>query len=193
MTHRLWLIPVLLIFAALVITGCGDDEESDQAGQTITGIGATDADWEDNHEPDPEFAEGSAYDPDPSLVPPGGDPAFSSRYYLVTHTGGRVESYEIRFAPGTSIDEAREDALAEFPGGARVDWFRTVPATKLAGACAQMQVSSATLEGELGRGPIAGLVEFSSGEAANSYNPEAVSTATLLLFPPKPPSKALGC
>jgi hypothetical protein len=180
--------------AVLLLAGCGDDGESDQAAQpALTGIGATDADWEDNHEPDPEFAEGSAYDPDPSLVAPGADPTFSSRYYLVSHSGGRIESYEMRFAPGTSIDEAKADTLAEFPDDAKVDWFRTVPASGVAGACAQMQVSSATLTSALGRGPTAGLVEFSSGEAANSYNPEAVSTATLLLFPPKPPSKALGC
>jgi PASTA domain len=268
----LWLIPVLLILAALVVTGCGDSNgstvreivvpgvtgkpvaearaaitgaglnalvqkgpseelagtvvhqepsagskvpenrsvtlyvssgqtkikgppsaETTPAQPTLTGIGTTDADWEANHEPDPEFAPGSAYDPDPSLVPPGGDPAFSSRYYGVLHSGGRIESYEMRFAPGTSISEAKSDTLAEFPDDAKVDWFHTVPATKLAGACAQMQVSSATLVSALGRGPTAGLVEFSSGEAADTYDPESVSSAILFLQSPKPASKALGC
>ena len=165
------------------------------AQPTLTGIGATNAEWEANHDPDPNFAPGSAYDPDPSLVPTGGDPTFSSRYYSVTRIGGRIESYEMRFAPGTSISEAKGDTLAEFPNDAKVDWFQAVPATKLAGACAQMQVSSATLANAvnaLGKG-LAGLVEFSSGAAANTYNPEAVSSAILSLQAPKPPSKAPGC
>ena len=201
-----WVVGVIVvgIEAARLASPVGDSRTSapvgsghtsaESAPSTLGAIGATDAYWDARHEPDPNFAPGSAYDPDPSLVPPGGDKRFSARYYLVHHSGGRVQSYGMRFAPGTSIDEAKADTLAEFPHDTKVDWFRTVPASGSAGACAQMHVSSATLAREFpGEGPTAGLVEFSSGEAANSYNPDAVSTAFLMLLPPTAPSKAIGC
>ena len=169
-----------------------------------TGIGARNADWEKNHEPDPNFAPGSAYHLDPSLVAARGDPAFSGRYYLVNHSGGRVQSYEMRFAPGTSLGEAIDQTLAEFPADVHWDWFRAVPASGSAGACAHGQVSSATLTSELNQGPTAGLVEYSSGKAANSYNPpdrpvarcgyldDPVSTASLTLVPPTSPRRSGG-
>jgi hypothetical protein len=172
----------------------GSGHTSTQSAQSTLGaIGATDAYWGARHEPDPNSAPGSAYDPDPSLVPPGGDKRFSARYYLVHHSGGRVQSYGMRFAPDTSIDEAKAATLAEFPHDTKVDWFRTVPASGIAGGCAQMQVRSATLTNEFpGKRPTAGLVEFSSGKAA-SYNPDAVSTAFLMLLPPISRSEATGC
>ena len=89
----------------------------------LTGIGAKDSDWQENHARDPKFPPGSAYQPDPSLVAPGGAPAFSGRYYLVNHSGGRVQSYKMRFAPGTSLGEAIDETLAEFPADAKWDWL----------------------------------------------------------------------
>lgn len=185
--------------------GCGGDGGGGSRSQqsALTGIGATDLDWRANHRVD--YNVPRAYNPDPSLVTPGGDPrSIYDRYYLLRRWDGRVRGYNMRFAPGTSIAEAKADTLAEFPADAKVDWFRTVPVSGIATVCAQMQVSSATLTSELDQGPTAVLVEFSSGAAANSYTPDAVSSASLsqlptarerphLSSPPTSPSKASGC
>jgi hypothetical protein len=148
----------------------------------LTGIGARDAAWE-NHEPDPKF------------FAPGGDPAFSGRYYLVNHSGGRVRSYGMRFPPGTSLGEALDETLAEFPADVHWDWFRAAPASGSAAACAQGQVSSATLTSELNQGPTAGQVEYYPPDrsvATCLYLDDPVSTASLTLVPPTSPSNAFG-
>jgi hypothetical protein len=57
------------------------------------------------------LAPGTAYDPDPSLVR-GGDQQHDRRYYAVVHQDGRVDKYDMRFATGPSVDEAKRSVLA---------------------------------------------------------------------------------
>jgi hypothetical protein len=185
-----WVVGVVIVdvvaIAALGDYGKSTTSTESVTGSVLTGIGATDADWEKNHEPNPRFAPGSAY----SLDAPGGDRAFSTRYYLVEHSGGRVQSYDMRFAPGTSLGEAIEETLAEFPADAHWDSFGAVPASGSAGACAQGKVSSTTLTSELNQGPTAGLVEFYPRDrpvASCLYLDDAVSRASVTLAPPTSP------
>jgi hypothetical protein len=187
-----WVVGVLIV-DVVGIAAFGDYGKSTTSTEsvlTLTGIGATDAAWEKNHESDPKFAPGSAYDPDPSLDGAGGDPAFSTRYYMVNHSGGRVQSYHMRFASGTSLGEAIDETLAEFPADANWDSFGAVQASGSGGACAEGKVRSATLTSELNQGPTAGLVEFYPPDrpvASCLYLDDAVSTASLTLVPPKSP------
>jgi hypothetical protein len=165
-----WVVGVVIV-DVVAIAALGDYGKSTTSTESVvlTGIGATDADWEKNHEPDPKLA---------------------TRYYLVNHSGGRVQSYDMRFAPGTSLGEAIDETLEEFPADANWDSFGAVPASGSAGACAQGKVSSATLTSELDQGPTAGLVEYYSSDrpvASCVYQDDAVSRASLTLVPPTSP------
>jgi hypothetical protein len=96
----------------------------------------------------------------------------------------------MRFAPGTSLGEALDETLAEFPADANWDSFGAVPASGSARACAQGKVSSATLTSELNQGPTAGLVEYYPPDrtvASCLYLDDAVSTASLALVPATSP------
>jgi hypothetical protein len=181
-----WVVGVVIV-DVVAIAALGDYGKSTTSPESVlTGIGATDADWEKNHEPDPRFGPGSTY----SLDAPRGDRAFSTRYYLVERSGGRVQSYDMRFAPGTSLGEAIDETLAEFPADAHWDSFGAVPASGSTGACAQGKVSSATLNSWLNQGPTAGLVEFYPRDrpvASCLYLDDRVSRASLTLVPPTSP------
>lgn len=142
-----------------------------RAHDSLTGFAATDAAWDANHRADDRFLEGSVYDPDPSLAR-GGDQRFDARYYAVIHLDGRIFSYEMRFPPGTSANEAKKDVLTtEFPGDAKIAWF------KRRDTCAQMLVRRKTIEQLTGD---AALVAFSSGAAGDRYDARDVWNAILI-------------
>ena len=150
----------------------------------VTGFGATTAAWNAHHVADDRFDPGAAYDPDPSLAR-GGDERFDDRYSGVDHTGGTVENYEMRFPPSTGVQEATQFVLAsEFPPDAKVVWFRRL------GTCAQMFVYSKTVDPS---GDVGALVEFSSGEAGDNYNPRDVWYALVVGLPLSGPKEGPDC
>jgi hypothetical protein len=156
----------------------------------ITGFGATDAAWNRAHVADHTYAPGAAYDPDPSLPKVNGRVA--DRYYAVMHEEGHVLGYSERFRP-QPISQAKALLLREFPPDAQTVWFRAVGAS-----CAQMLVRSRTLGRALGTKRIgdpqgAALIEFSSGAAADHYNPRSVNDAFLLLYALVGKTGAPGC
>jgi hypothetical protein len=149
----------------------------------LTGLGATEAAWKTVHREDSRSAPGAAYDPDPSVG--RGSPRFNDRYYGVLVEDGRIFGYEMRFPPETAVSEARRYVLAsEFPPDARIDWFHR------RGTCAQMQVRSRKLSRAADG---VGFVEFSSGAAADAYDPEDVWSAILMVTTPAKRAAAPGC
>lgn len=129
----------------------------------LSGYGATDAAWNAHHQPDTRFAPGAAYDPDPSVA--RGDLRHDARYYGVVHggPGGRVNQYYMRFAPRTTVDEARRSVLAsEFPPGTSVRDFKTLD------SCAILVVHSGKFNGITPNGDAS--VEFWSGAADETYD-----------------------
>jgi hypothetical protein len=146
-----------LLVATVVFAGCGASKSttasstpqvstapsatsthgSAAASDGLTGYGATDTAWNGHHQPDTRFAPGTAYDPDPSLA--RGDLQHDARYYGVVHQGGRVLQYQMRFPPGTTVDQARQAVMAsEFPAGTRTLQFQTL------GTCAILNVQTAS-------------------------------------------------
>lgn len=170
--------PLVLIIAIGIVAGCGGDGKTTKSSPTspLTGFGATVADWDAHHEADSRFVPGSAYDPDSSLAR-GGDERYTSRYYAVGD-GERVTNYEMRFAPGTGVQQAKRSILAsEFPSDAKIVWFKQLD------TCGQMLVRSRKVARAVGGKRIAALVEFSSGEAGDSYDPSDVWGAILIALP----------
>lgn len=168
---------VLIVAIWMVTDGSNDKTTKSSAASPVTGFGATVADWDAHHEADSRFVPGSAYDPDPSLAR-GGDQRYNARYYAVGHDGGRIFNYEMRFPPGTDIQQAKRSVLAsEFPSDAKIAWFKRLD------TCAQMLVRSRKVARALGGTRIAALVEFSSGEAGDSYDPSDVWDAILIALP----------
>lgn len=154
--------------------------QADVAAPTdpLTGYGATRAAWDANHTEDPRAAPGAAYDQDPNLAVDG-DYTYDDKYFGVSNDP-RITVYQMRAAPGTSISEAKSLALAEFPADATISWFQ------VRDTCAQMMVHSATLAQYAGDVDPSGtgLIEFSSGSAADSYDPNSVTTLLLNNMPP---------
>ena len=172
------LIGALVVLAILAGTAMA-------AQRPITGFGATTAAWNRAHTADPRFAPGAAYNPDPALR--GED-----HYRGVLHQDGHVTLYDYAFT-GRSIASARALVLrTEFPPDVRVVWFVAK------GSCALMLVRSAALARAIGRGPIGdakgtSLIGFSSGVAADTYNPRSVNLASLSLYGLTPRSQAPPC
>jgi hypothetical protein len=138
---------------------------SSAASEGLTAYGATDAAWDANHQADTRFAPGTSYNPDPSLA--RGDVQHDARYYGVVHQGGRVLQYQMRFAPGTTVDQARQSVIAsEFPPGTTTLQFQTLD------TCAILNVQSSELAGITPNGGAS--VEFVSGAAGDTYDPTDV-------------------
>ena len=97
-----------------------------------------------------------------------GDLQHDVRYYAVTPLeGGRVAQYQMRFAPGTTVDEARQSVLvSEFPPGTSVRDFKTLD------SCAILVVHSNKLSGITPNGDAS--VEFVSGAGGDTYDPRDV-------------------
>jgi hypothetical protein len=133
---------------------------------------------------------GAVYDADPSLPQVNGHEG--SRYYAVLHEGGRVLQYDMAFA-NLPVSEVEGQILSsEFPPDAHRAWF------VVKDSCAQMLVQSSILGKALGShavGDPAGtvLIEFSSGDADTSYDPDRVNDALFMLAGYTAPSGATGC
>lgn len=108
----------------------------------ITGLGATDAQWNAVHLAAPGYPPKTAYDPNPDLPRVHGHTA--AAYTRVRHRGGHVTGYDFHV---TARPVAAAQALIlrqELPADLQQRWFvrrRT---------CAQMRATSATLGQALG-------------------------------------------
>lgn len=148
------------------------------------GWGTLEVTWVTHHVPDTRFDAGAAYDPDPSVVPPGGDPKFNATYYAVTVMRQRMLMYSMRFPRGTGISAAKARVMREFPADARVDWAATKD------SCHMIQVTSPSLR-RAGVTRDSALVSFTSG---GEYTARDVHEATLLESEPvSGPDEAMGC
>jgi hypothetical protein len=185
------LIVVLIVGVALGITACGGSSSEKpakasqgSAGTTeLIGFGATSSAWDENHQADDQFSAGSAYDPDPSLVR-GGDQRYIDKYYGVIYDNPIID-YEMRFSPGTSIEAAKRSVLAsEFPRDAKIVWFKRLD------TCAKMIVRSKKVADAIRS---AALVEFSSGLAADQYDPRDIWSAILMPIEVAVSSDNSGC
>jgi len=149
----------------------------------LTGFGATRPAWDAHHTADTRFEPGAAYEPDPSLA--RGNDRVEDRYYGVLNDGATVTSYNMRFPRQTGIREAKLIVLAsEFPPDAKIAWFRTLD------TCAQMLVYSKRVARA---GTEAALFEFTTGVAADKYNPRDVWDAIVLPWPLSGPGQGPGC
>jgi hypothetical protein len=166
-------VKALLKISLLVLASgsalSGTSVAANKAGDPLTAFGATVTHWNQHHRADTRFVRGSAYDPDTSL---GDHRHFDDKYFSVSVISGRVETYYMEFRSGTGIAQAKAMVLSsEFPRDAKITWF------KRKGTCAQMLVHSKTLERTIHQ---YALVEFSSGDAADYYDPSDASQLTLL-------------
>lgn len=163
---------------------------------TITGYGATQSDWNANHQVDNRYDSGSVYDATPGL---GLDTQHDDKYYAVLTQNGRILTYEMRLPNGSSLAAAKAEIMQEFPVDAKVVWQQTQD------QCSQMEISSATLGsasvlGSSGIGNPQGqvFIEFqtdsNSTENLNSYyDASNVNIATLNLGSYNTAADAPGC
>lgn len=163
---------------------------------TITGYGATQSDWNANHQVDNRYDSGSVYNATPGL---GLDTQHDDKYYAVLTQSGRILTYEMRLPNGSSLAAARAEIMQEFPSDATVVWQQTKD------QCSQMEISSATLGNSsvLGSSDIGNpqgqvFVEFqtdsTSTENLNSYyDPSNVNLATVNLGSYNTATYAPGC
>jgi hypothetical protein len=123
------------------------------SGPTLTGFGATLAQWNDAHKLDVSVPARNAY------LPPVDGSGGEDTWQVVTVSSSRVISYTLNLAP-TSLRLAEARARQELPTDARVLWTRTV-----SGTCAQEQFESFTLAAALGDGQV--NVEFDNATSGN--------------------------
>jgi hypothetical protein len=135
---------------------------------TITGYGATQNDWNNNHQADTRYDSGAVYDPTPGL---GSDDRHNAKYYLVSTQNGRILTYEIRLPNQSNLAAARAEVMQEFPADAKVVWQQT------ADQCSQMEVSSAML----GSASVLGSKDIgdSLGQVFVEFQTDTTSTASL--------------
>ena len=178
----------VLIAVALFCAGCGSSSSnsaSKPSANTVTGLGATTAEWGSTHTADRNFSPGIVYDADSSV-------SSGAEYSAVVHTDGHVLQYSYSFFH-RPVAQAKAQVLeSQFPPGTKVVWFVSKP------TCAQMLVKSATLGKELGAKSASdptgtAFVEFLSGPSDDAYNPSSVNEASLQSFPAVTPKRAPGC
>lgn len=163
----------------------------------ITGYGATQSDWDKNHQADSRYDSGSVYNATPGL---GLDDQHNDKYYEVSAQNGRILTYEMRLPNQSSLTIAKAEVMQEFPSDAQVIWQKTT-----AGQCSQMEISSATLGNAaiLGSSAIGDpqgqvFVEFQTDSASSSslnsyYDASNVNLATLNLGSYNTAADAPGC
>jgi hypothetical protein len=128
-----------------------------KTGPSLTGFGATLAQWQAAHSLDRTVPARDAYLP--HIGPDGQD-----TWEVVTVAGGRVISYTLNVPP-SSLKAAEARARRELPADARVLWTRTGRGS-YGNACSQVQFQSATLAAALGDGQV--NVEFDNAITANA-------------------------
>jgi hypothetical protein len=123
------------------------------SGPTLTGFGATLAQWKTAHTLDLSVSARNAYLP--RVAGSDGE----DTWQVVTVAGGRVISYTLNVLP-SSLRSAEARARQELPADAQVLWRHTFGDT-----CAQEQFRSATLAAALGDGQV--NVEFDNAVSGN--------------------------
>jgi hypothetical protein len=170
---------VVPVAAAVVMAGmlaaCGGTAQpppTPRPSSTITGFGATVADWNASHIADADFAPGSVYNADPTL--PSIDGHTGARYVTVRGSNGRITNYSMNLH-AEPIAAARADVIREVPPDATVLWAQARD------TCYQEVVTSATLAKALGSvqfGDTNGGVffEFSTSKSGvlSAYDPNRV-------------------
>jgi hypothetical protein len=144
-----------LLAALIVLPGGSPAYDSSTQVSRLTGFGATRRDWAAHHvaDPNPKLVRGCCFLPKQK---DGYD-----RYYNVTYSKGRVDSYGMDFLPRVRASTARLLMKEELPPDARV------VARAKKGTCEQIEYRSATLMKLLGS-PIVG-VELSSDQVGGPY------------------------
>lgn len=200
--------PLIVVAALTLIAACGADPSSNSNSGTsspkasatsprpsptvvgpadgLTGFGATNAAWEANHRADSTFDPGSAYNRATQFASPSEDPRFADEYYGVSHDGGRVTNYYMKFPANTTIAKARARVLQELPD-AKPRWFA------VKGTCAQTSLGSKRLALAVPGSQGQVLVQFTSRVAADHYSPSDISTAILMLSADASAAEAPGC
>lgn len=156
-----------------------------EAKPSYTGFGATRAAWNTGHTHDTRYAPNEVYNPDPS-VPTGAE------YNAIDWSNGHVTGYETHFQ-SERISEAKSEVLSGLPGDTRTVWF-----IAKGSSCAQQLVESKLLGRLLGNKSIgdpqgAVMIEYSSGEAEDSYDASSVNDALLEISEVETPSQSSGC
>ncbi len=176
--------PVLTAQSAQPIQPTQPPQPTQITISTITGYGALQADWNNSHTQDPNYATNAVYDPTPGL---GVDSSHTDKYYAVTTASGRVTNYEMRLPNGQGLTASQQEVMQEFPTDTSILWQRTVK-----GQCSQMEVQSHTL-GTILSSPNFGdpkghvFIEFQTDTLSTEslptyYNPSNVNLATLILL-----------
>ena len=147
-------------------------------------LGDTRDQWDATHQADDRFEAGAAYDPSPDL---GDGERFNDRFYTVGYDGDRVSGFSMRLPSQTSIGIARTAVMQDaLPGDAKVVAFVRKD------SCAQLFVSSRTLDTNLGRS-VRVLAEFVSGEMGDSYDASSVSEAIVQTVTPAENPSNIPC
>jgi hypothetical protein len=140
----------------------------------LIAFGATVADWAANHKVDRAVADGSAFNPDPTVR---GDGRLADRYVKVLPLSGRILQYTVQLPRGTTAATAGSRALAELPPDLHLLWQQQ------RAVCVQASYTSATLAAvlsDLGDPTGAVLVEYRSAVTPGSdWNDHDVASATL--------------
>jgi len=167
---------------------------STTAGLTLTGYGATEADWAAHHTPDNRFDPGAVWDPMPGW---GTDPQHDAKFFMVSYESGRVLSYSMNMPSHASKAEALQVVLSAMPTDTKVLWSTT----RVAGQCFQAELQSRQLGSVLSAPSIGDadgevFVELDSDDlaAGNPYwDPSHVTEAIVMLGSYSTPSKAPAC
>jgi hypothetical protein len=154
---------------------------------TLTGYGATVANWARTHTADSYFAAGSAYDPDSSLPRTAG--RTTDKYVAVQPIGGRITDYTVNL-PSASLAGAESAIAGEFPPDAHILWTQHVS------GCVQVEYASATIHAAIGNTDVGdALVEFSDvvPGVAPSNQPTTFNDASVSDMPGAAPDPSASC
>lgn len=111
---RVLIVVALLAFAVLMGV-LAMSAAARSASRGLTGFGATKAAWMRHHKVDPRFAPFAFF-------PRQADG--EDRYVSVDYSGGRVDSYEMHFAPKEPRREVLVDIRPDLPADARLAYDR---------------------------------------------------------------------
>lgn len=153
----------------------------------LTGYAATLDAWEATHKPDPDFAPGTVYNPDPSLPKVNGHTG--AKYTTVFPLGGRVTNYTVNFAP-TSLEGAQAIIAGELPPDAHILWTNRV------GTCVQVEYGSATVHAALGNTEVGdALAEYSDvrPDGTSTPGPTRFNQVLLSNLPGAQPDPSASC
>lgn len=153
----------------------------------LTGYGATIADWDSAHTPDPDFDAGSTYGADPSLPPVNGHTG--AKYTAVQPLGGRVTDYYVNFLP-ISLAGAEQIISAEFPSDMRILWTSHVD------TCVQVEYASTLVHAATGNTQVGdALVEYGDiqPDGSSAPSPTTFNQALISDLPGAQPDPSATC